>query len=157
MKFWKQFVAFTDWLVARYAPEEPTSPQEVPPTPEPAPTPPEAPKYLWDTKANIRHSTRVICDEEGLTAEQKNTICATIQAESGFNLTARNDNKVNGKVTSTDWGLCQWNSYYHAKEITPEEAVHDPEKAVRLMCSYWKRGQRNLWIAYKNNSYLKYL
>jgi hypothetical protein len=23
------------------------------------------------------------------------------------------------------------------------------------MCAYWKRGQRNLWIAYKNGSYKK--
>ena len=113
---------------------------------------------LWGTKEEIRHSIRVICDQEGLTLEQKNTLCATIQAESGFKLGARLDNKdKNGKVWSTDWGLCQWNSYWHGKEITPEESVHNPEKAVRLMCAYWKRGQRNAWVAYKTGAYKKYL
>lgn len=110
------------------------------------------PKYLWDTKTNIKHSIRVICDELGFTLEQKNTMCATIQAESGFILTAKHVNP-----TSTDWGLCQWNDKYHGSEITPDESVNNPEKAVRLMCTYWKRGQRDLWIAYKNGSYKKYL
>jgi len=118
----------------------------------------EVSKYLWDTKENIKHSVRVICDEEGLDLEQKNTMCATIQAESGFNLKAKNLNKNSkGVVTSTDWGLCQWNDKYHSSEITPDESVNNPEKAVRLMCAYWKRGQRDLWIAYKNGSYKKYL
>lgn len=116
------------------------------------------PKYKWDTKENIRHSVRVICDEEGLTLNQKNTMCATIQAESGFNLKAKNLNKnKQGVVTSTDWGLCQWNDRYHGKEITADEALNNPEKAVRLMCSYWKRGQMDLWVAHANGSYTKYL
>jgi hypothetical protein len=116
------------------------------------------PKYLWDTKESIRHSIRVICDEEGLVVDQKNDLCATIQAESGFNLKAKNQNKnKKGVVTSTDWGLCQWNDYYHGKEITADEAVNNPEKAVRLMCAYWKRGQMDLWMAHANGSYQKYL
>lgn len=117
----------------------------------------EIPKYQWDTRSNIRHTVRVICDEEGLTKEQKDTMCATIQGESNFNLTVTNDNYYKGKLVSTDYGICQWNDYYHGKEITPDEAVHNPEKAVRLMCAYWKRGQRDTWIAYKSGSYKKYL
>lgn len=127
--------------------------QPTPPAPEPSP--PQ--KYLWDTTANVRHSIRVICDEEGLTVEQKNTLCATIECESGFKLDARHDNIVNGKVTSTDWGVCQWNSYYHGKEITPDEAVHNPEKAVRLMCHYWKRDERKLWVCYLKGMYEQYM
>ena len=130
---------------------------DTPTTPTPQPPPPPLPKYQWDTLANIKHSVRVICDEEGLTLEEKNTLFTTIWAESGFKLDAKNENKINGKVVSTDWGICQWNDYYHGKEISPKEAVENPEKAVRLMCAYWKRGQRNLWIAYKNGSYLRYL
>lgn len=139
------------------------------PTPTPKPTPeaqnspnpavvePVAPKYDWDTPDLARHSVRVICDEEGLTLEQKNTMCATVGAESGWKTTAINYNKVNGKVASTDYGICQWNDKYHGKEITPDEAVNNPEKAVRLMCAYWKRGQRNLWIGYKSGNYKRYL
>lgn len=125
--------------------------------PEPTPIQ-EVPKYDFSYPKAIRHSIRVICDEEGMSLEQKNTMCATIQAESGFILTAKNFNKdKNGKVLSTDWGLCQWNDYYHGKEITPDESINNPEKAIRLMCQYWKRGQRDLWIAYKNGSYKKYI
>lgn len=118
---------------------------------------PKSTKYDWDVPIMARHSVRVICDEEGLTLEQKNTLCATIGAESGWKIDAVNQNKVKGKVVSTDYGLCQWNDFYHGKEITPDEALHDPEKAVRLMCACWKRGQRDLWIGYKSGNYKNYL
>lgn len=114
-------------------------------------------KFQWGTKEDIRHSIRVICDEMGMTVEQKNTMCATIYGESEFNLHARNENKRDGKVTSIDLGLCQWNTYYHGKEITPIESINNPEKAVRLMAKYWLRGQRDLWIAYKSGSFRRYI
>ncbi len=134
-----------------------TRPEELPMN-QPAEAPlPAPPKYLWDTPADARHSVRVICDEESLTLEQKNTMTATIGGESGWIIAATHKNIVNGVVASVDNGICQWNSIYHGKEITPDEALHDPEKAVRLMCAYWKRGQRNLWDAYLNGSYKRYL
>ena len=118
--------------------------------------------YLWNTKANTRHSIRVICDEMGLTVDQKNTLCATIQAESGFNTKAINYNyafKKNGTkyLSSTDYGLCQWNDFWHGKEITPDHATNNPEMAVRLMCKYWLRGQMKQWCAFSNGSYKQYL
>jgi hypothetical protein len=157
------------WFVSKL-PEglPPTTPSAFPDAPGPAPSPEVVlatttpavgpPGLLWDTLANVKHSVRVICDLEGLTLEQKNTLYATIAVESGFKLDAINHNR-NGKgiIMSTDWGICQWNDFYHGKEISPEEAMHNPEKAVRLMCKYWKRGQRNLWIAYKSGAYKKYL
>src|SRR4051812_21578297 len=89
-------------------------PQDVPVPPEPTIAPPPPPKYLWDTPSNVRHSVRVICDEEGLTLEQKNTLCATIACESGFNIHARHHNvSKSGKLLSTDFGLAQWNDFYH--------------------------------------------
>lgn len=131
-------------------------PAQVPIAPPPPPTPP-APKYLWDTPEHAKHSVRVICDEFGFTLEQKNTMCATIMCESGFHIDAVNHNMSNGRIASTDYGICQWNDFYHATEITPNEALNNPQKAVRLMCQYWKRGQRDLWIAYKSGAYKKYL
>ncbi len=120
------------------------------------------PKYDWSFPSKVKHSVRVICDEEGLTLEQKNTLCATIQCESNFNTKAVNKNYItlsNGTkvLASTDFGICQWNDYWHGKEITPDEAVNNPEKAVRLMCAYWKRGQRKLWVCYSKGMYKKYL
>lgn len=122
----------------------------------PVPSQPE-PTYLWDTDLHIRHTVRVLCDEEGLNLEQKDTLFATVWEESQFKLNAKRENFMDGSVWSTDWGICQWNDYFHHKEITPYEAVHDPEKAVRLMCEYWKRNQRNQWSAYKSGAYRKHL
>lgn len=77
--------------------------------------PPPHPTYDWSTPLAARHSVRVICDEEGLTVEEKNTLCATIGGESGWRTQAINHNRVDGKVVSTDFGICQWNDYYHGK------------------------------------------
>lgn len=139
----------------------PTPPQPVtPPTAPPVPSQP----YDWSTPTAVRHSVRVLCDEMGMTVEQKNTMCATIGAESnGYNTKALNHNYFkSGKLASTDWGLCQWNDYYHGKEISggyDGEAMNNPEKAVRLMGHYWKMGElyRCWWIAYKNGSFRHYL
>lgn len=148
-------------LIAKY---DPVAPQE-PPTETPAPTPtpvPPKPTYLWNTRDAGRHSVRVICDEEGLTLEQKNTLTATVEGESGFNLAAINHNKNDaGKTLSTDWGICQINDHYH---IGPGKSfpsvryvVDNPDMCIRWMCKQWKAGNRNWWIAYKNGSYKKYL
>lgn len=125
--------------------------------PQRAPIAESTPKYDWDTPVLARHSVRVICDEEGLTTSQKNTLCATIACESGFNPKAINYNKVNGRVVSTDFGICQWNDYYHGKEISPEEAVNNPEKAVRLMCKYWKQGLERQWVCYSTGRFARHL
>lgn len=154
----------TAFIQPTYAPPRmPPAPSTSPVTPPLPVTPPIMPTtpvhgLLWNTVQNIRHSVRVICDEEGLSLEQKNTLCATIQAESGFNLHAEHFNyDEHGKLLSVDRGLCQWNNYFHGKEISAVEAEENPEKAVRLMCKYWKAGLRNYWIAYKNKSYQRYL
>lgn len=115
------------------------------------------PPYLWDTPENARHSLRVICDEEGLTVEQKNTMSQVVHCESEYKIAARLDNKdKNGNIWSTDAGLCQWNSYWHGKEISTDEAFNDPEKAVRLMCQYVKNGQLKQWVCFSSGKYLGY-
>jgi hypothetical protein len=124
-------------------------------------TNPPTPIYLWDTPQQALHSIRLICDEEGLTLEQKDTLCATIHCESQFNTKAINVNYMmkNGEkvVASTDNGICQWNDFYHAKEISPDDALNNPEKAVRLMCKYWKEGLRSQWVCYLKGAYKQYL
>lgn len=136
-------------------------PTPAPKPPVEAPQPLPGPKYDWDTPVLARHSVRVICDEEGLDTALKNTLCATIGAESGWNPKAKNENKKNGKVLSTDWGICQINDYYHigkGKSFPSVQYVLDnPEACVRWMCKQWRAGNQHLWSAYKNGSFVKYL
>lgn len=116
----------------------------------------------WNTISSLSHenwhNVRVLCDLEGLTSTMKEELCATVWGESEFNTHARLDNKdKNGRVWSIDAGICQWNSYWHSKEISTEEAFNDPEKAVRLMCKYFLNGQASDWVAYKSGRYLQFV
>lgn len=129
------------------------------------PVSPETPlpvqKYLWDTKANARHSVRVICDEEGLTVEQKNELCATVACESGFNPHAINRNMVAGKLSSTDYGICQINDYWHIGEgksfISSNYVLQNPEECIRWMCKQWKAGRARMWVCWLRGMYQSYL
>lgn len=159
-----------------------------------APAPPEAPSptrprfepveppvngYKWDTVANARHSVRVICDEEGLTLKQKNELCATVGAESGWQSyylsgpkkgqPVKLENKKGGVTWSTDWGIAQINDWYNIKEAVTEDkhlrffptvqyVLDNPELVIRWMCKQWKSGNANWWIAFKQKTpaYKKY-
>ena len=124
------------------------------------------PKYKWDTPAKARHSVRVICDEEGLSVDDKNILCAVVGAESGWDNSKINRN-TNG---STDWGLCQFND--GPPGVSPDkkwwigtgrdfanvsDVVNNPERAVRVMIREMKKGRISDWTAYKNKSYLNFL
>lgn len=133
---------------------KPTVPVTVPPAPE-------KPKYDWSTPTAARHSVRVICDEEGLTVDLKNTLTACVQQESQFKNSAIGRNIKNGKVLSTDWGICQVNDYYHCGpgKTFPSAAyvVANPDAAVRWMARMFKAGQAKLWVSYTSGAYKKYL
>lgn len=122
----------------------------------------EQPKYVWDDFLTSRHSVRVLCDEEGLTLEDKNIICACIQQESNFNNKTVNHNKnTKGQITSSDWGICQINDFYQIGKGLPfssiDEVVNNPEKAVRFMINMMKAGKLHLWVSYSSRAYKKYL
>lgn len=126
--------------------------------PSPAPIPPAtAPVYLWDTPERARMSVRMLCDALGLTVAQKDALCATVACESGFDVDAVHQNIVAGNVVSTDSGIAQWNDFYHGKEISAHDAIHDPEKAIRLMIAYWQEGKADTWVCYKTGEYKKFL
>ena len=161
------------------APVPVPTPAPLPPPSQP-PTPMNPDTMLtWDmvnplTHANW-HNVRVICDLLGLDKIQskyglytlKEELCATVWGESDFLAHAIRHNYAFHTVTdpttheqsqeryiaSTDNGICQWNDFYHGKEITPDEAQNDPEKAVRLMAQYFLAGRQNQWVAHLNGSY----
>lgn len=119
----------------------------------------EVMKYDWSTQEKARHSTRVICDEEGLPVKDKNDLCATVGGESGWN-PKQKSLKPNFDGTH-DYGIIQLNEKYWIGEgkLYPNiEAIYnDPEGCIRWMCKQWKAGNKNWWYAFKNGSYKKYL
>lgn len=131
-----------------------------PPPVSPAPTAP--PMYLWDTFENARHSVRVICDQAGLSVEDKNIMCACVQVESNFNPLCEHGNlDKDRKVWSTDYGIAQINDYFHigaGKEFPSAEYVlANPEECIRWMARQWKAGNAHLWSSYTSGAYRKYL
>jgi hypothetical protein len=141
--------------------ENPIINEPVKPVPPSYPAP-VAEAYKWDTPENARHSTRVICDEEDLKFAEKNLICAVIMAESGFKNSAKCINKrKDGTVSSTDWGICQINDYWHVGQgksfPSVEYVLQNPDKVVRWMIKMYRGGSLKLWVAYTNGSYKKYL
>lgn len=141
----------------------------LPPAP-PTPVPTPAPKYQWDTSQLARHSIRVICDEQGLSLANKNLITAVIQAESGFYnykdgkpLKRLNFKKDGVTLSSTDWGICQINdtpTWHIGKGLyfaSVDDVMANPDKAVRFMIAMLKADKLNLWVAYINGSYIKFL
>lgn len=157
-------------------------PVQAPPTPvQPAPIQaPSTPALLWDTPQNSRHSVRVVCDDRGLSLTKtflasngkyyvpKDVICAVIEGESQFYnyLSGKPLKKINyekdGKtVSSTDWGICQINDYYHigtGKDFpSVDYLMAHPQEAVAFMVDMMKAGRLTLWVAYLNGSYEKYL
>jgi hypothetical protein len=126
---------------------------------------PPKPKYRWDGPLHVRHSVRLICDEEGLSLEAKNIITACIQQESQFNPKAIGKPNKDGTI---DYGLCQYNNGRNKKGVpywigpgadfaSVEEVLNDPEKNVRVMIREYKAGHIKWWASYSTGAYKKYL
>lgn len=114
----------------------------------------------WTDAVSNRHNVRVICDQEGLSVQQKNDLSATLHCESNYNPACIHPNIVEGRVTSTDYGICQVNDYYHigpGKDFPSAQYVLDnPEACVRWMCRQWKAGNGRLWVCYSKSMYKEY-
>lgn len=131
------------------------------PTQAPAPVNPDA-LNPWDQSiAGNEHNVRALCDLAALALLGKNIITACVEIESNFqNYYIGTTNPVihrnilNGKVESTDWGICQWNDFYHigaGKDFASTDAVMaNPTAAVNKMIAYYKAGRINQWSSYVN-------
>lgn len=163
-----------DQLAAKTPPVSLYVPPSATITPTSTPTAPRAiltptAPYDWSTPEAARHSLRVICDEEGLTLDQKNNMSRTIHCESGYvqHVVMYNTESgpvrrekyepaKHGKIYSIDTGIAQWNDVYHGNEISKHDAEYDPEKAIRLMCKYVKSGQLKQWVCWSSGKALKF-
>lgn len=116
----------------------------------------------WTQPSNAYHNVRVLCDLAGLTVQEKNIICACIYQESQFENTAmcRNRNS-GGVVTSTDWGICQINDYFHIGEKKDFPSVQyvlaNPETVVNWMIQQYREGNLDMWVSYTSGAYLYWL
>ena len=135
-------------------------PQKLPtpePAPQPLPVPPVAPQppkppvvhphgwaagTLEERKAMFQLAVRV-CQEEEVTEQMTRDLLLTIAGESGFNQWCENRQTY-------DYGLCQFSKRYYLKEygMTPQEAIDQPERCVRIMARNFKAGRQSNWVAY---------
>ena len=134
----------------------------VPIVPVEPPSAPPSPAISFITPKDAYHAVRVLCDEEGLTLSDKNTICACIFQESQFSNLAVHENKnAAGVVLSTDFGICQINDYWHVKKYhdfaSAQDIVANPTKAVVFMIDALKHGTLKQWVSYSSKAYLEWL
>lgn len=124
---------------------------------------PDTVTYSWDTPAHCYHNTRVLCDNAGLSLDEKNVISACIYQESQFHTQAKHVNyNRNGSVSSTDWGIVQINDYFHiAPTGTPfasvAEVLSNPEADVAWMIQMYKQGGLKMWDSYLSGAYREWL
>jgi hypothetical protein len=123
----------------------------------------------WATQQRAYHNTRVLCDLSGLTLEEKNLICACIMVESEFynylpdgQPTKHENLNADGSLSSTDWGLCQINDWFHvaphgAPFASVEFVLANPRACVQWMITCYKQGLLGQWDSYLHGSYRQYL
>ena len=127
--------------------------------------PPTSTELAWDTQGNCSHSVRVMCDQAGLTLQDKNIIWACIRQESDFLPTAIGKYNLNG---TRDWGICQFNDGKNAHGIplwigdgaifpNTQYVLDNPQACVAEMIAQYKLGHINWWASYKTGAYLKWL
>ena len=158
---WQKFLQWLEKQVfVAYVPDIPMTIKPVLPAPNVDVIDPD-----WSEPSNAYHNTRVICDQVGLSLDQKNILCACVFQESGFLTNPRpNQNKdpQTGKVWSTDYGICQINDYFHIgphKDFPSVQYVIDnPEACILWMARIYKKtGNLNPWGSFSTGAYKVWL
>lgn len=88
-----------------------------------------------------------VCIEEGLFPSMTKDLLATVYGESGFNPECVNPQ-------SLDYGVAQFSARYYLKEykMSPQEAIDNPEKCLRIMARNFRGGRQSNWVAYKGRA-----
>lgn len=167
ISMWQNLVALFKFL---FIPKEPIIidhmiPSNIPPEEPTVPVAMSNPDVLnpdWSTQKNAYHNVRVLCDLSGLTFAEKNIICACIYQESEFKINVLNNNRnAQGKILSTDYGICQINDYYHIgkeKDFPSVEYVLDnPEACVQFMINCYLHGALKQWVSFSSGAYKQWL
>ncbi len=179
-------------LMAALTPKAPpgvpeTSQSPVPPmaaleAPKAIPAPPSPPPALdFSTPSKAYHSTRIICDDIGLSYvkniqvtlngiplglfSQKDILCACVYQESHFLTNPRpnqNRDPKTGEVWSTDYGIVQVNDYYNIGPGKPfasiSEVLTNAEKCIRWMAGIYKSTNAlQPWASYTTGAYKQWL
>ncbi len=110
----------------------------------------------WDTPSHTCHAFRVLCDQSGLSLENKNLLSACVFQESRF------DNKaVCHNAHSSDLGFVQINDKIWTGIGEPftdgADIVAHPEKAATFLIRMFKAGKLDLWVSYKSGAYHQWL
>ncbi len=157
-------MTFFKWLLAFFSPRKALVPiiepvvAPPPPHPQPKPVQVEEVKYHWDTPVLARHSIRVLCDEMGMSVDDKNIFCATMGAESGWKSIRSLKPNFDGTY---DWGICQINTKYWIGEgktfPSTDYVLSHPEACVRWAIKQWMAGHRNYWYGYSSGHFAKFL
>jgi hypothetical protein len=138
------------------------------PPPTPTPANPDVLTQDWTTRQGIYHNVRVLCDLAGLILDEKNTICACIYQESTFynylpnGAPVKHENlNADGSLSSTDWGLCQINDYFHigtGKDFpTVDYVLQNPKEVVEWMIEMYQSGDLAQWDSFKSGAYRQWL
>lgn len=154
---------FGPFLPEEYQPVDDNDEILDPIIPTPMPEPEPIALNFSNPKAAF-HSTRVLCDEMGLSYKKKDILCACIYQESEF------DNRAVGEnAKTTDYGICQFNDGKNKKGepywigtgalfSSVQDVFDNPERAIRTMIGiYLQTGELAPWASYTSGAYVKHL
>ncbi len=140
-----------------------------PPVPQPAPkeTNPYAipnPSHAWGEyplylKNQLKAEATRICQDLGMMQEKIDELFSIIQCESGWNPYCIHPNLKDGKLESTDYGVCQINDYWHigsGKDFPSADfVINNPLICLKWMAKMDIAGKLDLWVCYSTGLYLK--
>ena len=111
---------------------------------------------------DYRAIARQICQEEKLTPELTEILCACIEVESGYNPHALHMNiDKSGNISSIDFGIVQINDHFQIGPGLPfpnaEYVLNNPKTCIEWMARMFGYGKMNLWASYTSGAYKKYL